>query len=400
VSRIAAPDYVASHPLGDAPPGHRFGPYLALWNSSWGIDRKQGAAATALKAALGLGDGAELLDKLRQRQSACAQALPPERCLVVEAVASSPFATGLGNEHPVENGFAFLAPYGLPYLAGSGVKGVLRRAAQELADERAAGFSKEVIDALFGPEDPAAGGDGPSLAESSRRRGALSCWDVFPLPPQGRLDVDVMTPHHGSYYRGETSPNDATEPIPIPFLVLPAGSKLRFVLCFEPALWPPGLEAVDWATLAERALRHAFDWVGFGAKTAIGYGAMQEDEEARAQREQQAAARRAAEAAAAREEKRKKQTPEQAEAEDAAVWIGEFRALLDAEKARKNYKPGGAFDQQRNDLMKRFLRLQGMHVRREAAQVLRDAYKFTGWPSKKERKQEVIAQLSALEGGS
>jgi CRISPR-associated protein Cmr6 len=223
---------------------------------------------------------------------------------------------------------------------------------------------------------------------------------VFPLPPQGRLDVDVMTPHHGSYYRGDASPSDATEPIPIPFLVLPAGSKLRFVLCFEPVLWPPGLEAVDWATLAERALRHAFDWVGFGAKTAVGYGAMQEDEKARAQREQEAAARRAAAAAAAREKRKKKQTSEEAEAEDAAVWIGEFRALLDAEIAGNRYKPGGTFDQQRNEFLQRALRLQGSQLRKDAARLLRAAYKFTGWPSKKERKQEVMAQLSNLDGAS
>ena len=37
-------------------------------------------------------------------------------------------------EHPLENGFAFLQPYGLPYLAGSGVKGVLRQTARLLAE--------------------------------------------------------------------------------------------------------------------------------------------------------------------------------------------------------------------------------------------------------------------------
>ncbi len=32
-----------------------------------------------------------------------------------------------------------------------------------------------------------------------------------------------------------------------------------------------------WKTLLEAAFKHAFDWLGFGAKTAVGYGAMNRD---------------------------------------------------------------------------------------------------------------------------
>jgi len=46
---------------------------------------------------------------------------------------TAPIAIGLGNPHPVENGFSFLSPYGIPYIPGSGIKGVVRRAAEELA---------------------------------------------------------------------------------------------------------------------------------------------------------------------------------------------------------------------------------------------------------------------------
>ncbi|HUM09057.1 MAG TPA: RAMP superfamily CRISPR-associated protein, partial [Acidocella sp.] len=67
------------------------------------------------------------------RQSALSKAVPVDTLFHIDAIAIAPFTTGLGNEHPLENGFAFLNPYGLPYLPGSGVKGVLRQAARELA---------------------------------------------------------------------------------------------------------------------------------------------------------------------------------------------------------------------------------------------------------------------------
>ena len=66
--------------------------------------------------------------------------------MTFEAQAIAPFTTGLGNEHPLENGFAFLSPYGVPYLPGSGVKGVLRQAARELVSGKwgeIAGWSAE-----------------------------------------------------------------------------------------------------------------------------------------------------------------------------------------------------------------------------------------------------------------
>ena len=86
--------------------------------------------ALAQAAALNPEDKAAM-KALADRQSHLAGNLP--HMLSLDATAIAPFTTGLGNEHPLENGFAFLNPYGLPYLAGSGVKGVLRQAARELA---------------------------------------------------------------------------------------------------------------------------------------------------------------------------------------------------------------------------------------------------------------------------
>lgn len=183
----------------------------------------------------------------------------------ISTTSTAPFATGLGNEHPIENGFAFLTPYGLPYLAGSGVKGILRRAMQELCDEAEEGFTLEAIDLLFGPENT----DKPENA----RRGALHFWDVFPNPAGGKLVVEIMTPHFGKYYQGDEAPHDSGAPVPVSFLAVPAKSQFDFSVVCHTSRLPAALQT-QWRALLDRAFQHAFEWVGFGAKTSVGYGAM------------------------------------------------------------------------------------------------------------------------------
>lgn len=292
MTQAAIPQYVKNHSLVDCAPGHRFSLYFDGWNDKWEV--AEGEKASGLRRLLSLNDGKDLLVHLRQRQAVLADGIPDDRCLVVDALSTSPFATGLGNEHPIENGFAFLTPYGLPYLAASGVKGVLRRAAEELERDGKPGITKTAVEALFGPEDPASTDEGPALADDKRRRGALTFWDVLPEPARDRLVVEIMTPHFGDYYQGKSSPHDAGQPNPIPFLAVPAGSRFRFVVTFEPAYVPAGIAPFDWKSVVSNALEFAFGWLGFGAKTSVGYGALIEDSDAAAER-----ARRVQESAAA-----------------------------------------------------------------------------------------------------
>ncbi|MFN3611714.1 type III-B CRISPR module RAMP protein Cmr6 [Tepidimonas sp.] len=354
----AVPKYLG-HDFTEASPALRFGMYLNLWGINrrtrqllWtthdldyevrGQERREReikienkTAALKESGALRTRDKA-LMQALSCRLGACAQTLPTETVLRLEAKAISPFTTGLGNEHPLENGFAFLNPYGLPYLPGSGVKGVLRRAAQELASGQWAdtrGWSEEpiatvtldnrrvalsVIDVLFGRE--------PARGESEHVRGVLSFWDVIPQIQGDGLLVEIMTPHQSHYYQqkperksgGSTTPHDSGQPTPISFVTVPPGSSFRFhVVCDAARLGrlAPGLLQDEhgesrWKSLLRAAFEHAFQWLGFGAKTAVGYGAMVMDPEA-TQRAQAAAAeaaaraRREAELAALSENQRK-----------------------------------------------------------------------------------------------
>lgn len=301
----AVPAYLGKD-FSQASPGLRFGMYLPLW----GVDSRSRetlwttydlnyratgqrqeerqfkdpnkTAAFASTTRLNPGDRA-LMAALGQRQAALA-AIPAAqgRLLLLHAEAVAPFTTGLGNEHPLENGFAFLNPYGLPYLPGSGVKGALRAAARELSGGEwgdRGGWSDEAITALFGKT----GADG----ENDLQRGALMFWDVIPQIQGDALQVEVMTPHQTHYYQNGDSPHESGQPNPINFLTVPPRSKFVFhVQCdlrFLARRAPELLHEDRWQQLMTAAAAHAFQWLGFGAKTAVGYGAMKEDQAARSQ---------------------------------------------------------------------------------------------------------------------
>ncbi len=332
----AVPDYLGKD-FSHASPGLRFGMYLPLW----GINRRSGDYLwethdlkyerrgqerderkikdenkdSALRQAVALtpNDLACMQALQVRQQSAFATLGKDDSRLCLPAISTAPFTTGLGNEHPLENGFAFLNPYGLPYLPGSGVKGVLRQAARELASGEwgdAKGWSdrrtlsitvanKELqlspIDALFGYEADA--------GETTHVRGALSFWDVIPQIQGKALAVEVMTPHQGHYYQqkpelksgNSATPHDSGQPIPINFLTVPPGSGFVFhVVCDRAHLARLALELARdgrWKTLLQAAFEHAFAWLGFGAKTAVGYGALAIDAEAVARAERAEATR-------------------------------------------------------------------------------------------------------------
>jgi CRISPR-associated protein Cmr6 len=115
--------------------------------------------------------------------------------------------------------------------------------------------------------------------------------------PQIRGDslmVEIMTPHQGHYYQSSPaadsiSPHDSGQPNPISFLTVPPGSGFTFhVVCDRAHLdriAPELAQDSRWQHLLTAAFEHAFSWCGFGAKTAVGYGAMARDFAAETQAE-------------------------------------------------------------------------------------------------------------------
>lgn len=268
--RAAIPAYLGSQ-FADASPGHRFGLYYAGWNADF--SQPKSGKTDALKAVCAFpAHSQKLLAALLGRQKTHAAAAP-DTVLTLPHVASSPFASGLGNEHPLENGFSFLTPYGLPYLPGSGVKGVIRRAAEELAGGEwgdAQGWDAAAILALFGPGEK----DFARDRDTDPQQGALRFWDVLPQTPKHSLSVEIMTPHLGAYYQGDSTPNTSLSPVPIPFLAIPPETTFLFHVEVNPSRIVNGKLPKNWMPLIEAAFAHAGKWLGFGAKTAVGYGRM------------------------------------------------------------------------------------------------------------------------------
>lgn len=180
------------------------------------------------------------------------------------------FVSGMGNAHPVENGFTWHPVYGAPYLPGSSVKGLLRAwmevwaSADQSAEERQA-----LIDDWFGRD---------AVKGDSGKAGELIFFDALPIE-RPKISVDIMTPHMGKWYEQggekitpESQPGDWHDPRPVPFLV---ASDARFVFVIAPRT--PAAKDSELARQAMEHLKHALAWLGAGAKTAAGYGHMSFD---------------------------------------------------------------------------------------------------------------------------
>ncbi len=389
--RAAVPKKVGTD-FSKAPPGHRFRLYFEVWNDGWTIDSQKKKDAVA--RVLDMGPAREIVEALNARSRHFGEGV-----FRLDAVATAPFVTGMGMEHPLENGFAFLDPYGVPYLPGSSVKGVLRRAAEELAlfeadsrgwtlaavwwlfgfdassgffgrgkkddpepirEERerwhgayrkwSAGFSPQTPpgesgSAAPGPHDPGGileafrrlvdrGGklgttaadflqaleEDASARNSIHTRGSLGFRDVIPLPGKGdtaNLRVDIMNPHYTHYYQGKEPPHDAGSPNPIFYLTVPPGWRFPFTVDLLPVRGLPAwfteeTEGVPrWQALLHAAFEHAFDWLGFGAKTSLGYGGMDVDREAEERARKEAEARQREEERRQREEEERRAREEE-----------------------------------------------------------------------------------------
>lgn len=272
---IAAPKFIAEKAINsEMPPGHRFNLYAPMWVKEkfaskeyiWGIGedisgnkernpRKGGKAETLEISSKDYPTNVKkLLENLSKRQELLAK---KHDAFVVPIILTAPFAVGLGNEHPVENGFSFLSPYGLPYIAGSGIKGALRKAAEEME------LDKSKIQTLFGKED-----------QENATRGALIFWDGF--PKCNRMTVEVMTPHQSDYYQGKSSPHDQGTPTPIQFLAVPADTPMNLIIQCDTTRLKQ--QDYDWQRKVIDIIKYASKWLGFGAKTSVGYGSFEIEE--------------------------------------------------------------------------------------------------------------------------
>jgi len=174
-------------------------------------------------------------------------------------------ATGLGRAHPLENGFAWHHTLGVPYIAGSGVKGMLRAWLEVWAEQ-----PSPDLDRWFG---------------TPKHVGSLIVFDALPIEPV-TLAADVLTPHAGKWYEEgdevdaaenySALPADWNSPIPVSFMAV---KRARLLFSVAPRKIGDDSSRSDAIALIDQ-LTLALATVGVGAKTAAGYGRLERDDSA------------------------------------------------------------------------------------------------------------------------
>lgn len=228
----------------------------------WSLVQNQLEKSSVLKNCAGL------LLNIHEKQTRCLQEIHGLGSGIVElsAKACTRFLTGIGQTSPTEVGMLFDRNTGLPFFPASSIKGAVRYAYcvnfalkhPEKVDTDQTLDEKEVdgLEELFGFTDT-----------NNGSRGGFAFMDIYSETVPD-LVVDIMNPHHGTYYRGASleGPVETESPIPIKFLAVEKGFtfKLRgFFLTKSAEKYRPQL--VD-------AFQTAMTDFGLGAKTAVGYG--------------------------------------------------------------------------------------------------------------------------------
>ncbi len=184
----------------------------------------------------------------------------------ITAKTVSPFITGLGSGHPTETGMILDRNIGIPYIPASSVKGVLRLAhAINIADGRTE-IPESELEKYFGTSDQ---------KQKNKYRGQLVVLDAYPAEIPN-LKVDIMNPHFSNYYsgKGNVQPVETESPTPIKFLAVQQGTKFVFNCAFIPLKNDDKSPILTEAEIKEieAMFSTAFEKVGFGGKTSIGYG--------------------------------------------------------------------------------------------------------------------------------
>ncbi len=197
---------------------------------------------------------------------------------------SDPLTLHLARASALENAGICLHPiYGFAYLPGTGLKGLARAYAETVwfaslplsqqsdgwrTIERVFGWapgSDEIEYKLVKPWKPV-DSELKHHEDEQAAAGTVVFHDAWPTT-WPRLSVDIVNNHHPGYYKGDGPPGDWESPVPVYFLMVRPGQQFFFAL--SPRRRDEGEPLVG---QAQEWLNGALTHLGFGAKTAAGYG--------------------------------------------------------------------------------------------------------------------------------
>ncbi len=183
----------------------------------------------------------------------------PENSKVWFGELSGRMYLGLGEVSPLEAGITLHHTYGVPYIPGSAIKGVVSHYAHEI------GLADEIRDILFGKEASSAN------KQDSGASGYILFNDAWWVPKGKALAPEMITVHATKYYtnKGNNAPHpDFETPNPNPQIAI-QGS---FLFSVEGER--------NWAEKAIQLLARTMEKRGVGAKSAAGYGYFNADNSA------------------------------------------------------------------------------------------------------------------------
>ena len=210
---------------------------------------------------------------------------------------------GLGAGHVLETSLTLHHIFGIPYIPGSALKGVVRMVSfWKIADELNIKSDKDVEklqEQLYDKEISNSDSDEilkhKLLFGTQKFKGLLVFLDAYPEIQNNQqiFELDVMTPHYQGYYTRNQVPGDWEHPNPIPFLTVKKGITFCFNVLFDKfrAERLLTLKDEEFPNQAKKIIKEWFnenlfilsqdvkDWIkealtefGVGAKTRLGYG--------------------------------------------------------------------------------------------------------------------------------
>ena len=160
---------------------------------------------------------------------------------------------GMAGGGALETGCAISHTYGMPYIPGSSVKGVVSAHAREhLLGKEGLAAREELL------------GSEPNARHPSGLAGLIGFHDAWWVPDSNEFPLvqEVVTTHHMEYYSGDGKQPATDFDSPVPNAQIAVQGSFLFVMEGPCA----------WLGLAEDMLKGALYERGIGAKTRAGYG--------------------------------------------------------------------------------------------------------------------------------
>lgn len=187
---------------------------------------------------------------------------------VINAKINNGIVHGFGSGHVAENSITIHPVYGIPYIPGSSIKGVLRRWFIEAFLE---GQEKNMTIGKQSPEKfKEAAALGRMIFGTTDQAGCIQLYDVF-LVDNLKIEPDVLTPHFGSYYSKSSFPIDTLVPVPNQFYVVSVKSAKIFYSVQKNRV-ANDAELEKLIQMIGLWIGKALVELGIGGKTSSGYG--------------------------------------------------------------------------------------------------------------------------------